>query len=350
MCPIPCRDPGDHTLRAASGGVCVLDRVPRPLSPEQADALRALARQAANLLELGRYATEKERVEPVMVERVPLSALGSDISLALIRGDDLRVILQRCVEAVVRRLDVAFARIWTLEPGGDVLELRASAGLYTHLDGPHARVPLGCFKIGRIALENHPHLTNDVLHDSWVGDPEWARREGMVAFAGYPLAVEDRVVGVMAAFAYRPLPQAALEALGSISDAIAQCIEASGPRRSCGGPTPSWKSGCGNEPPSWPRSIGRSGRKSPSGPGPRRSCGGRTSTWRSGCGSGPPSWSGPLPPCTPRSPNGGALSRSCATASDATASWPTPCPRSSGPPGPTANSITSTAAGSTTPG
>ena len=207
------------------GALCVLDRVPRPLSPEQADALRALARQAANLLELGRYATEKERVEPVMVERVPLSALGSDISLALIRGDDLRVILQRCVEAVVRRLDVAFARIWTLEPGGDVLELRASAGLYTHLDGPHARVPLGCFKIGRIALENHPHLTNDVLHDSWVGDPEWARREGMVAFAGYPLAVEDRVVGVMAAFAYRPLPQAALEALGSISDAIAQCIE-----------------------------------------------------------------------------------------------------------------------------
>ena len=37
------------------------------------------------------------------------------------------------------RLDVTFARIWTLGPGEDVLVLAASAGLYTHTDGPHAR-------------------------------------------------------------------------------------------------------------------------------------------------------------------------------------------------------------------
>ena len=38
--------------------------------------------------------------------------------------------------------------------------LRASAGLYTHLDGPHSRVPVGQFKIGRIAQSRRAHLTN----------------------------------------------------------------------------------------------------------------------------------------------------------------------------------------------
>ncbi len=98
----------------------------------------------------------------------------------------------------------AFARIWTLNPLGDVLELQASAGQYTHLDGPHSRVPVGKYKIGLIAQERQPHLTNTVVGDPRVSDQEWAQREGMVAFAGYPLIVEDRLLGVMAMFAPPP--------------------------------------------------------------------------------------------------------------------------------------------------
>ena len=86
-------------------------------------------------------------------------------------------------------------------------------------------MPVGSFKIGLIAREGRPHLTNDVLNDQRVSDREWARREGMVGFAGYPLVVEDRVVGVMAAFARRPFSPAALQVLGSVSDGVAQCIE-----------------------------------------------------------------------------------------------------------------------------
>lgn len=52
-----------------------------------------------------------------------------------------------------------------------VLELQASAGLYTHIDGPHSRVPVGRFKIGLIAEERRAHLTNDVAHDPRVSDP-----------------------------------------------------------------------------------------------------------------------------------------------------------------------------------
>jgi anti-anti-sigma regulatory factor len=86
-------------------------------------------------------------------------------------------------------------------------------------------VPVGKFKIGLIAAERSPHLTNSVVGDPRVGDQEWARREGMVAFAGYPLLVEDRLVGVLAMFARKALPDDTLEALASVSNVIAQGIE-----------------------------------------------------------------------------------------------------------------------------
>ena len=70
-----------------------------------------------------------------------------------------------------------------------------------HLDGPHARIPVGSSKIGLIRAEQKPHLTNLVQTDERVSDKDWARREGMISFAGYPLLVEGKTVGVIAMFA-----------------------------------------------------------------------------------------------------------------------------------------------------
>ncbi len=152
------------------------------------------------------------------------TALIADVGIALNATDPLPVMLQTCAEAVVRHLDAAFARIWVLNAAEDVLELRASAGRYTHLDGAHSRVPVGALKIGLIAHERRPHLTNDVPNDPRVSDPDWARREGMVAFAGYPLTVENRLVGVLAMFARRPLGEETLAMLSSVSHMIATGI------------------------------------------------------------------------------------------------------------------------------
>lgn len=151
--------------------------------------------------------------------------LAGEIGACLTRSSDLDETLQRCTEAIVSHLDAAFARIWTLEHGRQVLELQASAGIYTHLDGGHARVPVGCFKIGLIAAEGTPHLTNQVMSDPRVSDKDWARREGMVAFAGYPLELGGRVVGVMAMFARQPLDEDTLDALAAVADSIAVGIE-----------------------------------------------------------------------------------------------------------------------------
>jgi PAS domain S-box-containing protein len=167
--------------------------------------------------------TERRRAEETNLQRV---ALLADVSAALAEhGRPLQSMLQKSAEALVRHLDAAFARIWTLNSKESLLELQASAGLYTHLDGRHSRVPVGEFKIGLIAKERRPHLTNDVDNDLRISDPEWAREKGMVAFAGYPLLVEDQVIGVMAMFARHRLTEDTIEAIATIAAPIAQGIE-----------------------------------------------------------------------------------------------------------------------------
>ena len=151
--------------------------------------------------------------------------LRTDIGVALTAGRTPQRMLQRCAEALVQHLGAAFARIWTLDEERGLLVLQASAGQYTHLNGQHGRVPLGQLKIGLIAQERMPVVTNDVIHDPKINDRAWAAREGMVAFAGHPLVVDDRVVGVMALFSRHRLTDCTLDDLAAIADVIAQGLE-----------------------------------------------------------------------------------------------------------------------------
>ena len=169
--------------------------------------------------------SERKQAQDALAERTRVAELSAEIGISLTRGRTLQEMLQGCCDALARNLDAAFARVWTLNEAEQMLELQASAGMYTHLDGAHSRVPVGQLKIGLIAAERQPHLTNQVIGDPRVSDQDWARREGMVAFAGYPLMVQDHVVGVMAMFARHPFTQFAGEALAAVADGIAVGIE-----------------------------------------------------------------------------------------------------------------------------
>jgi len=175
--------------------------------------------------ELHREIEQRRRAEESLKERVRMSSLNAEVAVALNAGTELQPMLQRCCELVAQHLDVAFVRIWTLNHASQTLELQASAGCYTHLDGPHGLIKVGQYKIGMIAHEKKPLLTNTVQSDPRISDKAWAAREGMVAFAGYPLLIEDRVLGVLALFARQPLPEDLLNTLGSVADSLALGIE-----------------------------------------------------------------------------------------------------------------------------
>jgi len=179
----------------------------------------------AFVLDLSEQKRAEDQLRAVMSERTRLSAFRAEIGMALASKDTLRGILHRCAETMVRHFDAAFARIWTLKSGGAELELEASAGMYTRLDGRFSRIPVGQLKIGLIARERKAHLTNDVQNDPRISDHTWARAEKMQSFAGYPLVVEDMVVGVMGMFSRQALTESTLETLASIADGIAQGID-----------------------------------------------------------------------------------------------------------------------------
>jgi signal transduction histidine kinase len=153
------------------------------------------------------------------------ASLTAAVGLALTHGTELRSMLQQCADALVQHLDGGFARIWTLDGTGQTLELQARAGTCEALDGRHGRVTVGLYTIGAIAEARRPLLARPADLDLPTADPTWAEREGLVAFAGYPLLVDSRLVGVLAMFSPREFSSSALDAMAAVADAVALGID-----------------------------------------------------------------------------------------------------------------------------
>ena len=103
--------------------------------------------------------------------------------------------------------------------------MQASAGIHTQTDGTRSRIPMGKYKIGRIAQEARPRFSNNVGEEPDVDDKEWVKQNGLVGFVGHPLVVEDRVVGVMAFFSRTKLNPDTVHALSGIAKTIAVSVD-----------------------------------------------------------------------------------------------------------------------------
>ena len=153
------------------------------------------------------------------------ASLTAAVGLALTHGTELRSMLQQCADALVQHLEGGFARIWTLDETGQTLELQARAGICEALDRRHGRVTVGLYTIGAIAEAHMPMLARPTQLDLPIADSTWAEREGLVAFAGYPLLVDSRLVGVLAMFSPRDFSSSALDAMAAVADAVALGID-----------------------------------------------------------------------------------------------------------------------------
>ena len=130
-------------------------------------------------------------------------------------------------EGLIEIFDCAFARIWLAEADRQALRLVASAGLYTRLDGSFARVPMGAFKVGKIAQHQIPILSNALPDEDWVKDRDWAIENKIQGFAGLPLIEKNQAIGVLAIFSHRVMAPEFLEVLQILSLSVAGALASS---------------------------------------------------------------------------------------------------------------------------
>ena len=159
--------------------------------------------------------------------------------------------LRMITDGIVKIFGVDFCRVWGLAPGDlcdhgctyavlnegrcvcehrdRCLHLLASSGRYTHIDGAgHRRVPIGVFKIGKIAAgDRHKFLISDMAHDPEIQWPEWAQELGLISFAGFQLRVpQGETLGVMAVFSKKFITSEEATQLDAWSGTTVQVIRA----------------------------------------------------------------------------------------------------------------------------
>jgi formate hydrogenlyase transcriptional activator len=161
------------------------------------------------------------------------------------RGAD---VLNAIVCGLAEQPGVALARIWLLSPGDlcetclhrshcadrtQCLHLVASAGSpqfspgedWSFLHGRYCRIPRGHRKVGEIATTGRSILIPDAAATSeWIGQKEWAEREGIRGFVGYPLVARGEILGVLAAFSREPFNPQDFSWLGIFANQVAVAI------------------------------------------------------------------------------------------------------------------------------
>lgn len=187
--------------------------------------------RVVGILGIGENATERKLAEKALAERVRMAAFGAEVGSVLVSGNSLQLMLQKCVEEVELHIDSSLVRIWTLHPGDHTLELQAGSQSNSHYpSNPH---PL----IKHIVKKHKPYLTNSLQDDPLIShqtpasdsasEPELGKMfaKGITSFAGYPLMVGNRMMGVLEIFSKIPLTEAEQHTLGIVANEIAMSIE-----------------------------------------------------------------------------------------------------------------------------
>ena len=161
------------------------------------------------------------------------------VALKMASSLHLQDVLTTITQGLIDELGAAFARIWLIGPGdlcdecykasdctsrNRCLHLKASAGIYTNLNGEYRRVPLGAFLIGSIAAGEGPFFTNDLLSEEKVPDKKWIRKNGFRSYAGYPLLFREDILGVLAMFSCSTMPQQAFDHMAGFASQAAVAI------------------------------------------------------------------------------------------------------------------------------
>ena len=138
------------------------------------------------------------------------------------KHDNLNDRLLAIVESLVKHFDAKFARIWFVDKKTKSLVLKYSAGKYKSIHGEFSKIPYNSLKIGSIAKTRKPVVSNDVVHDPRIKYHEWAKKDKLKSFAGYPLIYKGEAVAVLGMFSEKMFSPTDFEILEIFSEQISK--------------------------------------------------------------------------------------------------------------------------------
>jgi DNA-binding transcriptional MerR regulator len=199
-------------------------------------------RELAELADRARPASEPPPViEAPRVEAPRALQIATNAVSRLSAHVEPQQLMGLVVDTLASDFQAALARIWVAEPEGQVLILRASAGLSRQTTrSSRARIDLRTyrFKVGVVGRSGQPFVSNHI-----VGDPDfdqrWVRTERLASVAVLPMVAEGRILGVLASFYRIALNEEVLGGMRMFAQITASCLEAHAARQSKS-PTARW--------------------------------------------------------------------------------------------------------------
>ena len=172
------------------------------------------------------YDSKTIKVHPYSVyDEHELSEMKRQVNTVLSslrKHEDLRERLQATVESLIKYFNASFARLWIIDKQRKNLLLKFSAGKYKNTKGEFSKVSIDSVKIGQIAKTKKPIISNDVANDPRIKYHDWAKKEKMQSFAGYPLLYKGQIIGVLAMFSEMKLTPVQFEMLGVFCNHISK--------------------------------------------------------------------------------------------------------------------------------
>ncbi len=191
-----------------------------PFSDRDIGVTMAIAAQAATAIGNARLYEESHR------RGEKLRASFQQVGMALASSLDVDEVLTLIVKLVGEMLDADACTIRLLDEQSGELVLRASAGLSAR----HIRVvrpKVGEGWIGLVAQKGEPVYVPDMQADPRTAYPEVVAEQGLRAYLGVPLLLNDRVIGVLSLVRKQPVSFSAeqMELLSSFAHQASIAIE-----------------------------------------------------------------------------------------------------------------------------
>jgi signal transduction histidine kinase/putative methionine-R-sulfoxide reductase with GAF domain len=152
-----------------------------------------------------------------------------EISKAIASGLYLEDVLRLIVTVTANVMDSKICSLWILDERDQKLKLKATQSISEEYLKERS-LGLGEGVVGYVALHNQPMAILDVLKEPFYKEKELAKKEGLVSMLSVPMAIKDRVIGVINCYtSYRhPFSKSEEEMLTTVANQAAICIENSG--------------------------------------------------------------------------------------------------------------------------